>query len=73
MGIDLDELCRRIVAAGWYILPIGASEAAIAGTLPPHHNDPFDRLLIAQTIIHGHSLVSADKALDGYGITRIWE
>jgi len=72
LGIDLDELCRRFVDVGWLILPIGAAEAAIAGTLPLHHNDPFDRLLVAQTIVHGHSLVSADVKLDAYGIIRIW-
>jgi PIN domain nuclease of toxin-antitoxin system len=40
--------------------------------LPPHHKDPFDRLLIAQALVAGISVVSADAAFDQYGVTRIW-
>ena len=72
LGIDLDELCRRFIDVGWQILPIGAAEAAMAGTLPPHHNDPFDRLLIAQAIVEGIPLISSDLVLDAYPIQRLW-
>ena len=39
---------------------------------PPHHKDPFDRLLIAQALVEGIPVVSADVALDPYGVTRLW-
>ncbi|MFT3879153.1 MAG: type II toxin-antitoxin system VapC family toxin [Gemmatales bacterium] len=37
-----------------------------------NHRDPFDRLLVAQTLEEGFSIVSNDTALDGYGVNRIW-
>jgi PIN domain nuclease of toxin-antitoxin system len=40
--------------------------------MPFHHRDPFDRLLVAQAQVEGVPLVSADPALDAYGITRLW-
>ena len=41
-------------------------------TLPFHHRDPFDRLIIAQAMTEGIGFVSADDQLDAYPITRIW-
>jgi PIN domain nuclease of toxin-antitoxin system len=40
--------------------------------LPRHHNDPFDRLLVAQALADGLALVSVDPALDPYGVRRLW-
>ena len=40
--------------------------------LDTHHKDPFDRLLIAQSLADNLPLVSADDRLDAYGIQRIW-
>ena len=37
-----------------------------------HHRDPFDRLIIAQSIINGFPILSADKQFDKYDIQRIW-
>lgn len=36
------------------------------------HKDPFDRLLVAQALVEGLALVSNDRALDRYGVSRIW-
>ena len=41
-------------------------------SLPFHHRDPFDRLLIAQAKIENISLLSADKKMDAYSVRRIW-
>jgi PIN domain nuclease of toxin-antitoxin system len=41
--------------------------------LPLHQRDPFDRILIAQTINHSLSLVSQDTQMDAYAIQRLWE
>jgi PIN domain nuclease of toxin-antitoxin system len=41
-------------------------------SLPLHHKDPFDRLLVAQAIVEGIPLISIDAALDPYLITRLW-
>jgi PIN domain nuclease of toxin-antitoxin system len=40
--------------------------------LPLYHRDPFDRILIAQSINHAMSIVSADSAFDAYPIRRVW-
>ena len=40
--------------------------------LPLHHRDPFDRLLIAQSIIENIAIISSDSIFDAYGIRRIW-
>jgi PIN domain nuclease of toxin-antitoxin system len=40
--------------------------------LPLHHRDPFDRLLVSQAIGEGVPIVSADSALDAYGVSRWW-
>jgi len=40
--------------------------------LPMHHRDPFDRLIIAQSILENMAIISADKAFDAYGVTRLW-
>jgi len=57
------------------ILPVLPRHAAAVATLPfpPNkHRDPFDRLIVAQALVEGMRVVSADSMLDAYGITRIW-
>jgi PIN domain nuclease of toxin-antitoxin system len=57
---------------GFVELPIDAMHAIRAGQLPPHHKDPFDRLLVAQALQLSIPLVSSDDGLDQYGVIRIW-
>src|SRR4051794_9704185 len=57
-----------LARAGFELLPIGLEHATTVETLPPHHKDPFDRLLIAQALVDGLPLVSADAAFDPYPI-----
>ncbi|MBI1745770.1 MAG: type II toxin-antitoxin system VapC family toxin [Acidobacteria bacterium] len=54
------------------ILPIGLAHLGSVATLPFHHRDPFDRLLIAQAMVEKVSIVSADAVFDRYGIGREW-
>jgi PIN domain nuclease of toxin-antitoxin system len=53
-------------------LPIEVSHTSRLITLPHHHRDPFDRLLVAQALIEHLSVISSDAQLDAYGIQRIW-
>lgn len=53
-------------------LPIRVQDASLAGRLPGPHRDPFDRMLMAQTLAHGMALVSRDAVFDRYGVTRVW-
>lgn len=54
------------------VLPITVEYADAQASLPLHHGDPFDRMLIAQTLVEGISIVSNDLQFDAYGVTRIW-
>jgi len=54
------------------LLPISLLHLAKITTLPHHHRDPFDRLLIAQAQSENLILLSADSALDAYAIARRW-
>jgi PIN domain nuclease of toxin-antitoxin system len=40
--------------------------------LPFHHRDPFDRMLVAQSLANNLPVLSADDAFDAYGVRRIW-
>ena len=54
------------------ILPVNLHHVYSLSTLPPHHNDPFDRLLIAQSNSEGFTLVSKDQKLKTYASNIIW-
>jgi len=54
---------------GYDLLPITPEHAAAVGTLPLHHGDPFDRLLVAQALTEPLRLVTADKRLTAYSDT----
>ena len=57
---------------GFPILHIQPTHTAGLIGLPSHHGDPFDRLLVAQALAEGLSIVSIDDKLDPYGVTRLW-
>ena len=63
---------KAIVDLKLTILPVTVEYADRQSTLPWHHKDPFDRLLIAQALVEGIPIVSVDVAFDPYGVTRIW-
>jgi len=63
---------RELTRNGFQLLEITLAHATAVETLPQHHKDPFDRLLIVQARIEGLPIVSVDAAFDPYGITRIW-
>ena len=54
------------------ILPVTIDYADAQSRLPTHHGDPFDRLMIARSILDGMPIVSIDGAFDTYGVHRIW-
>ena len=66
------DVAGAISAQGFGRLPIRVVDAERAGRLPGPHRDPFDRMLAAQALARDLAVVSADAALDAYGIRRIW-
>ena len=59
-------------ARGFSILPVEVGHLHRYHALPFHHRDPFDRLLVAQALADGFTVVGNDAAFDAYGVTRIW-
>jgi PIN domain nuclease of toxin-antitoxin system len=66
-----DYFGREILANDIRILPITLRHADIVSRLEFHHKDPFDRLLIAQSVCENIPILSRDKVFDEYGIDRI--
>lgn len=63
----------NIVSLGITQLSISFKDLEIYLSLPLHHRDPFDRILIAQAISYSLCLVSKDTQMDSYSIQRLWE
>jgi len=66
------EYLSLLLDAGVQPLAVSIAHAAAVEQLPPHHRDPFDRMLVAQAGIEGASVVSRDDALRPYDVTLIW-
>jgi PIN domain nuclease of toxin-antitoxin system len=67
-----DDLPDYIEAQGFGWLPVQAEHAWRVGDLPPHHRDPFDRLLVAQSLVERIPIVSADARFAAYGVDTRW-
>jgi PIN domain nuclease of toxin-antitoxin system len=63
-----DGLVDAIEASDFQALPISLGDAERAGRLPPHHRDPFDRMLVAQAMRIDAVIVSRDDAFAPYGL-----
>jgi len=66
------DIMTAIENHGFQPLAITVAHAERAGRLPGPHRDPFDRMLIAQSLAHDLPLVSNDSYFDRYGVRRIW-
>jgi PIN domain nuclease of toxin-antitoxin system len=66
-----DGLVGELSAAGFVGLAISVAHAELAPGLPPHHRDPFDRMLVAQAQLESLVLVTADRSLRPYDVEII--
>ena len=64
--VDPRLLRRGLLDNSYSELPVLSKHAVAVGCLPPIHKDPFDRLLIAQAIVEGITLLTADASLAKY-------
>jgi PIN domain nuclease of toxin-antitoxin system len=62
----------QVTKNSFLILPIEIKHTAVLTTLPMHHRDPFDRLLVAQALVEQIAIISGDPQFDAYGVLRIW-
>jgi PIN domain nuclease of toxin-antitoxin system len=63
-----DDVLRALDGSGFEALDIAPRHADAAGSLPLHHSDPFDRLLLAQARLERLVLVTQDRHLAAYGV-----
>jgi PIN domain nuclease of toxin-antitoxin system len=66
-----DDLEQQVQASGFIPLPITIAHGVAAGQLSRHHEDPFDRMLIAQAIAEGMTIVTHDKRFEDYDVTLV--
>lgn len=66
-----DDLEQQVDAGGFNALPISIAHATAAGRLPRHHDDPFDRMLIAQAFAEGLTIVTHDKRFADYDVATL--
>lgn len=71
LDVDTEVLEREMETGGLTELPIRSRDAKGTAALPRHHEDPFDRLLIAQAQSDGLTLVSYDRAFRPYDVAVI--
>lgn len=63
-----EDLRAHIAGTGVRVLGLSAEHGLAVASLPLHHRDPFDRLLVVQAREEGFTLVTADKRIDAYGV-----
>jgi PIN domain nuclease of toxin-antitoxin system len=73
LATTFEQLFRhQLTINGFTFLPIEIKLASALITLPFHHRDPFDRIIIAQATEENMKIVSVDAAFDDYSVTRLW-
>lgn len=67
-----DDLPAQILGQGFGWLPVTAEHAWAVRDLPLHHRDPFDRLLVAQSVLERTPIITADPSFGAYGVDVRW-
>lgn len=67
-----DEMQEPLTAFGVTFLGVELAHIACVRKLPLHHKDPFDRMLFAQALAEGMTLVSADRKAAAYEVPLLW-
>ena len=67
-----DDLEKVLASNSFQQLPISLQHGLVAGALPCHHDDPFDRMLIAQAKTEQLTIISHDVRMEQYGVSLLW-
>ncbi len=67
-----EQIGQQIINNNFQILPITFQETLILSSLPFYHRDPFDRMIISQSIINNLLIISKDKLFGEYNVKMIW-
>ena len=65
----IEEHVRK---SSFFPLPVTTAHSARVYTLSNHHRDPFDQMLVAQSLVENLTLVSADKQIYSYDVKVVW-
>jgi PIN domain nuclease of toxin-antitoxin system len=65
------QIVSAIAAHDFAVMPITGAHAEYAGALPRHHNDPFDRVIVAQAYLEGMILGTQDPQMRPYGVATL--
>lgn len=69
----VDLVREHVIGNAMSLLTIAPEHLDVLATLPFHHKDPFDRLIIAQGLAEGIAILGKDRAFDAYGVERVWK
>jgi PIN domain nuclease of toxin-antitoxin system len=72
LNIPLTQLQSHLKQKRIEILPIDFDDILVNSTLENHHNDPFDRIIISQSINNSFPIITYDKNFKKYGADIIW-
>ncbi len=67
-----EDLETMVSEEGFCVLPITVAHLRRLGALPRVHRDPFDRMMIAQSLAEGIPIATRDRVFAGYGVQVIW-
>jgi PIN domain nuclease of toxin-antitoxin system len=68
LGADVEDIPGELDEWGFGTMPVTAAHAWAAGSLPLHHRDPFDRMLVAQAQVEGMTIVTRDPQIVRYQV-----
>ncbi len=69
---SFEKIEEQILGNGFEMLPLTFKDTLILSSLPFHHNDPFDRVLIAQGMNNKLTIISKDQHFDKYKVKLVW-
>ncbi len=72
-GFSVRYLLDQIEKTGMTVIPIDDSHILRTETLPHHHGDPFDRMIVAQAMEEDLTILSSDRAIPLYAVTVLWK
>lgn len=72
LSLPFQDYIETLSLEDFNVLNINLDHLNAIVAMPFHHKDPFDRLLIAQSMVEGIPILSKDSAFDAYSINRIW-
>jgi PIN domain nuclease of toxin-antitoxin system len=73
LGITLEDLFEFVDRNQIEVIPINFEHLFVLSNLQEHHNDPFDRLIIAQALAEDLIIITRDRFFKNYGVKAIWK